>query len=118
MQVNISTSEQSIQENLSHLLERLSGCGNPKVSSLKLFWEETEGGVLLILLWVEIVAMRTSVQSESELDYLKHQHKVNLPLPILSLGKCEFETNMGEHLEESCWVFCASLDGEGGVVFL
>ena len=60
----------------------------------------------------------TSVQSESELDYLKHQHKVNLPLPILSCGKCEFETNMGEHLEESCWVFCASLDGEGGVVFL
>ena len=50
MQVNISTSEQSIQENLSHLLERLSGCGNPKVSSLKLFWEETKGGVLLILL--------------------------------------------------------------------
>ena len=60
----------------------------------------------------------TSVQSESELDYLKHQHKVNLPLPILSWGKCEFETNMGEHLEESCWVFCASLDGEGGVVLL
>ena len=60
--------------------------------------------------------LRTSVQSE--LDYLKHQHKVNLPLPILSWGNCEFETNMGEHLEESCWVFCASLDGEGGVVFL
>ena len=41
-----------------HSLERLGGCGHSNVCSFQLFWEEAEGGVLLILLGVEIVAMR------------------------------------------------------------
>ena len=103
-------------------LEGLGGCSHSNVGPLKLFREETEGGVLLIFLLGGNFSdeMGTSRKSRSELDYyLKHQHKVNLPLPILSWVKFEIDLKQREkHLEKSCRIFCASFNCEGGVIFL
>ena len=103
-------------------LEGLRCCSHSNVGSLKLFREETEGSVFLILLLDGNFSdeMGSSRKSRSELDYyLKHQHKVNLPLPILSWVKFEFNLKRRkEYLEKSCRIFCASFNCEGGVIFL
>ena len=63
--------------------------------------------------------MRTSEKSRSKLvDYLKHQNKVNLPLPVLSWSKrwiCNGWKR--KYLEESCPIFCSSFNCEGGMIF-